>query len=156
MPPLFTNGYERATSAEVIETLRGAGVELLVDVRAVAASRRAGFSRTVLRASLEEAGVDYLHLRDLGTPKAGREAARAGRCDEMRDIFSSRLEEPAAVAAFERLAKEAETRRTCLLCFEADPSCCHRQVLAERLVARAPHTVHDLVAAPAQATAAPR
>ena len=156
MTPLFTIGYERASSAEVIEALRGAGVELLVDVRAVAASRRAGFSKTVLRASLEAVGLDYLHLRDLGTPKAGREAARAGRCDEMRDIFSSWLEESAAVAAFERLVLEAEARRIGLLCFEADPSCCHRQVLAERLVARAPRTVHDLVAAPAQATAAPR
>ena len=156
MSPLFTIGYERATSAEVIGALRGAGVELLVDVRAVAASRRAGFSKTVLRASLEAAGMAYLHLRDLGTPKAGREAARAGRCDEMRAVFSGWLEEPAAVAAFERLAEEAEVRRTCLLCFEADPSCCHRQVLAERLVARAARTVHDLVAAPGQAAAAPR
>ena len=91
MPPLFTIGYERASSAEVIEAVRGAGVELLVDVRAVAASRRAGFSKTVLRASLEAAGVDYLHLRDLGTPKAGREAARAGRCDEMRANFAGWL-----------------------------------------------------------------
>ncbi len=154
MPPLFTIGYERASSAEVIDALQQAGVELLVDVRAVAASRRAGFSKTVLRNSLEAAGVGYLHLRDLGTPKAGREAARAGRCEEMRAIFSGWLEEPAAVAALERLALEAGTRRTCLLCFEADPSCCHRQVLAERLVARAPRTVHDLIAAPAQVVAA--
>ncbi len=47
-----------------------------------------------------------------------------------------------------RLAEEAGSRRVCLLCFEADPSCCRRQVLAERLVARSPRPVHDLVAAP--------
>ena len=148
MPPLFTIGYERASQAEVIEALTGAGVELLVDVRAVAASRRAGFAKSVLRAGVEEAGLAYLHLRDLGTPKAGREAARAGRCEEMREVFAGWLEEPAAVAAFEPLAEEAGARRVCLLCFEADPSCCHRQVLAERLVARSPRPVHDLVAAP--------
>lgn len=147
MPPLHTIGYERASSAELVAALTGAGVELLVDVRAIAASRRAGFSKSVLRATLEAAGIAYLHLRELGTPKAGREAARAGRCDEMRDIFARHLEEPAAVAAFERLAEETAARRACLLCFEADPSCCHRQVLAARLVARAPRPVVDLVAA---------
>ena len=147
MPPLFTIGYERATSAQVIGALRAAHVELLVDVRAVAASRRAGFSKSALRASVEEVGVGYLHLRDLGTPKTGRDAARAGRCEEMRAIFSAWLEEPAAVAAMERLAAESEGRRVCLLCYEADPSCCHRQVLAERLVERAAREVKDLVAA---------
>ncbi len=148
VPPLFTIGYERATSDGVIAALMAAGVDLLIDVRAVAASRRAGFSKSALRASLGEAGVGYLHLRDLGTPKAGRDAARAGRCEEMREIFAGWLEEPAAVAAFERLVEETASTRACLLCYEADPSCCHRQVLGERLMARAPRTVHDLVAAP--------
>ena len=86
--PIFTIGYERAPLAQVTTALNNAGVDLLIDVRAVAASRRAGSSKTVLAASLREAGFDYLHLRDLGTPKAGRDAARAGRCEEMRTIFS--------------------------------------------------------------------
>ena len=85
--PIFTIGYERATLAQVTTALTVAGVELLIDVRAVAASRRAGFSKTILATSLRDAGVEYLHLRDLGTPKAGRDAARAGRCEEMRTIF---------------------------------------------------------------------
>ena len=149
MHPVWTVGYEKALLGDVVSTLRGAGVELLIDVRAVAASRRAGFSKTVLGGSLEAAGVAYLHLRDLGTPKAGRDAARAGRCDEMRAIFSSHLEEPSAVAAFERLVQETAARRACLLCYEADPDCCHREVLARRLCERAPRAVHHLVAAPA-------
>ena len=136
MTPIWTLGYERATLPAVLEALRDAGVELLVDVRAVAASRRPGFSKTMLGASLEAAGIGYLHLRDLGTPKAGREAARAGRCEEMREIFAAHLEEPPAVAAFERLAAVAGERKVCLLCFEADPDCCHRAVLAERLAQR--------------------
>ena len=148
MLTLCTIGYERASSAEVINALRGAAVELLVDVRAVASSRRPGFSKTLLRATLEEAGIAYLHLRDLGTPKAGRDAARAGRCDEMRAIFAGWLRAPAAVVAFDLLAEETAARRACLLCFEADPSCCHRQVLAERLVERRAQPVRNLVAAP--------
>ena len=93
---LSTIGYEQATQAAVIEKLKSAGVEVLIDVRAVAASRRAGFSKTILANSLAEHGIDYVHLRALGTPKAGREAARHGRIDEMHTIFEQQLELPEA------------------------------------------------------------
>src|SRR3546814_6527014 len=81
-PPLSTIGYEGRTVAEFMEALEAARVELVIDVRAVAASRRLGFSKTVLAAGLRDRGIDYLHLRSLGTPKAGREAARKGRSEE--------------------------------------------------------------------------
>ena len=146
---IFTIGYERATLAQVTTALTVAGVDLLIDVRAVAASRRAGFSKTILAASLRDVGVGYLHLRDLGTPKAGRDAARAGRCEEMRAIFSGHLEEPAAVQAFQHLQTVVAQQRACLLCYEADPDCCHRQVLTSRLAECMPMQVIDLVAASA-------
>ncbi len=143
-PPVATIGYEGRTQAEVIARLRSAGVELLVDVRAIAASRRPGFSKTLLAASLEEAGIAYLHLRDLGTPKPGREAARAGRVAEMRAIYADALQSPEAILAFERLAQAAATARTCLLCYEAHAAGCHRAVLAERLRERLGMGVEDL------------
>ena len=96
MIPLATIGYESAPQARVIETLKAAGVEVLIDVRAVAASRRAGFSKGLLSSSLRDAGIDYVHLRELGTPKEGRIAARHGRTAEMRAIFEAHLAEPAA------------------------------------------------------------
>ena len=133
MKPLATIGYEAATQDAVIDRLKAAGVELLVDVRAVAASRRAGFSKTVLAASLAEAGIGYVHLRQLGTPKPGREAARKGRIAEMTAIFEEHLAEPAAqleLAAAKELAAE---RKIALLCFEADHRGCHRKILAERI-----------------------
>ncbi len=133
MPPLATIGYEAATQADVIARLKAAGVETVVDVRAVAASRRAGFSKTLLAASLAEAGVGYVHLRQLGTPKQGREAARKGRIGEMTAIFEEHLAEPAAqleLAAAKELASE---RKIALLCFEADHKGCHRKILAERI-----------------------
>ena len=133
MRPLATIGYEAATQDAVIDRLKAAGVELLVDVRAVAASRRAGFSKTVLAASLAEAGIGYVHLRQLGTPKPGREAARKGRIAEMTAIFEEHLAEPAAqleLAAAKELAAE---RKIALLCFEADHRGCHRKILADRI-----------------------
>ena len=132
---LFTIGYEGAPQAEVIGRLKAAGVDVLVDVRAIAASRRAGFSKTVLGASLNEAGIDYLHLRGLGTPKAGRDAARKGRTAEMRAIYAAWMAEPVAQLDYARLKAVAAERNAALLCFEADHAGCHRAVLAEKLAA---------------------
>src|SRR5690242_8339567 len=105
MKTLATIGYEAATQAQVIDKLKGAGVELVIDVRAVAASRRAGFSKTVLAASLADAGIDYVHFRDLGTPKPGRDAAHKGHVAEMHRIYEAHLKDPAAQL---QLAKATE------------------------------------------------
>jgi len=134
--PICTIGYERAPLAEVIGRLQSAGVDLVIDVRAVASSRRAGFSKTLLDASLADAGLAYLHLRDLGTPKSGRIAARAGRIGEMRSIFDEHMTTAAALSALEQAVEAAGRRRVCLLCYEQDPTCCHRMSVAERMAAR--------------------
>jgi uncharacterized protein (DUF488 family) len=133
MTTVWTIGYEGAGQAGIIARLRDARIETLVDVRAVAASRRAGFSKTVLRESLREAGIDYVHLRDLGTPKPGRDAARKGRIAEMRAIYAEHLRAPEARDAFAALCALVPARRVALLCFEAAAEGCHRRVLAERL-----------------------
>jgi uncharacterized protein (DUF488 family) len=132
---LFTVGYEGATQAEVIGRLKSAGVQTLVDVRAVAASRRAGFSKTILATSLAAEGIAYRHLRALGTPKSGRDAARKGRIAEMRAVFEDHLAEPAAQLQLAELEAMASEAPVALLCFEADPAGCHRAVLAQRLAA---------------------
>ncbi len=145
MTPLATIGYEGATVQRLVETLREARVELLVDVRAVANSRRPGFSKTALAASVGEAGIEYLHLRALGTPAEGRAAARAGRHDEMRAVFAEQLSTPAAQAELETLAGLVRSgRRACLLCFEADPAHCHRTLVASALREIVPVEVVEL------------
>jgi uncharacterized protein (DUF488 family) len=132
---IFTIGYEAQTQQAVIDRLTAAGVQTLIDVRAVAASRRAGFSKTILGSSLKAAGIGYLHLRALGTPKAGREAARKGDIATMRAIFADHMAEPESQLAFEQLRDAARETRVALLCFEASHAGCHRSVLAERLAA---------------------
>jgi len=135
-PVLHTIGYRHATQAGLIAVLHDAGIAVLVDVRAVAASRRAGFSKTVLRGSLADAGIAYRHLRALGTPKPGRDAARAGRTDEMRAIFEHQLATPEAQEQMGELEALARARPTAILCFCADAAGCHRRVIAERLALR--------------------
>jgi uncharacterized protein (DUF488 family) len=126
---LFTIGYEGATVAEFLSALARAGVERVIDVRAVPNSRRPGFSKTPLRNALAEVGIDYVHLRALGTPAAGREAARKGRRDELQRIYSGQLELPEAVAQGAILLELARERPSALLCFEREPACCHRTLL---------------------------
>jgi uncharacterized protein (DUF488 family) len=134
MPQLLsTIGYEGRTVEEFLDLLTDAGVALLIDVRAVAASRRPGFSKSALAAALRERGIDYLHLRALGTPKPGREAARKGRIAEMQRIYEQQLATPEADLALAQAADAAVARHSALLCFEHDAQGCHRLVLAERL-----------------------
>lgn len=141
---LRTIGYEMATQAAVIDCLTAAAVAVVIDVRAVASSRRAGFSKRLLAASLAEVGVGYVHLRALGTPKAGRQAARAGRIDEMRSIFEAHLAEPAAQLELGQALDIASERSAALLCYEADAAHCHRRIVARRLAQLKDFEIEDL------------
>ncbi len=141
---LATIGYEAATQAAVIDKLKRAGVEVVIDVRAIAASRRAGFSKTLLEASLHDAGIDYVHLRQLGTPKPGRDAARKGQTHIMREIFEAHLAEPAAQLQLAQATEIARQRKAALLCYEARACGCHRRIVAERMQEAAPFEVEDL------------
>jgi uncharacterized protein (DUF488 family) len=126
---VFTIGYEGATLDEVLATLKAAGVQQLADVRAIAASRRPGFSKSSLAASLAEAGIAYRHLRALGTPKAGREAARKGDRATLAQVYAGQLELPEAQAQAAALNVMVKEQPTALLCFERDPTLCHRTLL---------------------------
>ena len=128
---LATIGYQGTAMPAFLSALTDARVELLVDVRAVASSRRPGFSKTALAANLAESGIDYLQLRGLGTPADGRAAARAGRHEEMRRVFLQHMESPEARDQIDALVEVVRSgTRACLLCFEADPEHCHRTLVA--------------------------
>jgi uncharacterized protein (DUF488 family) len=146
MQRLATIGYQSATPESFLRALASARVELLVDIRAVASSRRPGFSKTKLAASVAEEGIDYLHLRALGTPADGRAAARAGHHAEMRRIFLAHMSTADAQDALEDLAQIVRSgRRTCLLCFEADPAHCHRNIVASTLAGMMPLEILHLI-----------
>ena len=131
---IFTVGYEGSTQAELIAALQKARVELVIDVRAVPNSRKPGFSKNVLAAGLKEAGIDYVHLRALGTPAEGRAAARAGKQDVLERVYAAQLETPEAGAEAARMVMLAGERPSALLCFERDPAECHRTLLRESVM----------------------
>lgn len=144
MKRLATIGYETATLPDVIRRLKDARVEVVIDVRAVASSRKAGFSKTLLANSLKEAGVDYVHLQKLGTPKPGREAARHGDMPKMHAIFNAHMEEPEAQMQLAQAVEIAGTRKAALLCYEDDHLGCHRSILADSMKASSGFEVENL------------
>jgi len=126
---IFTIGYEKSTQPELIAALQAAGVTRMIDVRAVPLSRRPGFSKNILKNGLAEAGIDYVHLKALGTPAEGREAARKGRHAELERIYAGQLELPEAIVAGAQMRELAAEKPSALLCYEREPSGCHRTLL---------------------------
>jgi uncharacterized protein (DUF488 family) len=145
MPDLATIGYEGTTIDTVLGTLKDAGVGLLIDIRAVPQSRKPGFSKRQLGAALDEIGIFYVHLQGLGTPKAGRDAVRAGHPERMEVIFREHMTSDRAQAELAEAKILARERPACLLCFERDHHTCHRRLVAEMIVAETGQTTVHLV-----------
>ena len=144
--PLFTIGYEQAKPAVMLDELKRAKVDLLVDTRAVAASRRPGFSKRQLAASLDEAGIAYIHLQKLGTPAAGRAAAKSGDLDTLWHIYDKHIKTRQAQEALGELAALIKTgKRVALLCYCRDPKACHRSRIVANVKKRMPVQVEDLI-----------
>jgi uncharacterized protein (DUF488 family) len=144
---LFTIGYEQTPASAVLDELEQAGVKLLVDVRAIAASRRPGFSKNQLAAGLLERGISYLHLRGLGTPKEGREAARGGKFETLHRIYAAHLKQPQAREELDQLsALVRKSGPVCILCYERDHAHCHRQWIAEVIEERDGVGIENLAA----------
>ena len=146
MQTLYTIGYEQSLPAAVLGELKRARIDLLIDTRAVAASRRPGFSKRQLAAFLDEAGNGYLHLQKLGTPAQGRQAARSGDLDTLWRIYDQHIKTPEAQDALgELIALIKSGKRVALLCYCRDPKACHRSRSAANVKKRLRVKVDDLI-----------
>ena len=146
MQTLYTIGYEQSLPAAVLGELKRARIDLLIDTRAVAASRRPGFSKRQLAAFLDEAGNGYLHLQKLGTPEQGRQAARSGDLDTLWRIYDQHIKTPEAQDALgELIALIKSGKRVALLCYCRDPKACHRSRIVANVKKRMRVKVDDLI-----------
>src|SRR5262245_34216992 len=144
--PLFTVGYEQAKPAAVLEELKRARIELLVDTRAVAASRRPGFSKRQLAATLDAEGISYVHLQKLGTPAEGRAAARGGDTDTLWRIYDKHIKGADAQSELrELIALIKSGKRVALLCYCRDPKSCHRSRIVSNVKKKITVKVTDLI-----------
>ncbi len=126
---VFTIGYESATMESFLAALEGAGVRQVIDVRQLPLSRRPGFSKATLAATLKEHGIGYVHLKALGTPKPGRDAAKKGDRVTLEAVYAGQLDMAEAQAQAAQMRALIAEAPSALLCFERDPAMCHRTLL---------------------------
>ncbi len=93
---------------------------------------------------MSAAGIAYRHDRRLGTPKPGRDAARAHRTEDMRRIFEIHMTTEAAGRGLADAARHACEAATCLLCFEREPHECHRSIVADMIRAQTGQAIRHL------------
>jgi uncharacterized protein (DUF488 family) len=136
MSVVYTIGYEGTTIERFLATLLAARVDTLVDVRELPLSRKKGFSKNSLEELIGEAGISYIHMRDLGDPRKGRDAAKSGDFRKFRQIYLSHFHSKRAQKAFEALVSLGSTNTLCMMCFERDPRTCHRHIIAQRMKVR--------------------
>jgi uncharacterized protein (DUF488 family) len=128
---IYTIGYEGTNIERFIEAVREAGISLIVDVRDRAQSRKKGFSKTALSSTLRNENIEYIHMKSLGDPKLGRDAARAGNIPEFERIFGEVLKTKSALEAVGKLASLIGTKQVCLLCYEREAAQCHRSLIVQ-------------------------
>ena len=143
-PLLSTIGYEGASLEDFIATLVAAKIRCLVDVRELPISRRKGFAKTALSDALGKVGIEYVHLKGLGDPKPGREAARRKDYGAFRRIFTTHMKSESARSDLKLASKFVMAGGTCLMCFERDPHTCHRELVATAVCDNLPVEVRHL------------
>ena len=135
-----TIGYEQSNLEQFTERLATAGVDMIVDVRAVPLSRKPGFSKNRLIAALEAKQVEYKHMVRLGAPRAVRDDLRAtGDWPQYARGYAAHLD--GCDAEIQALLDLAAERTICLLCFERDPAVCHRSLITQRMAEKQPGLV---------------
>jgi len=131
---LFTIGYEGMTIDSFLNVLIANNVLAVVDVRNNPVSMKYGFSKTSFRRYVENAGMAYYHLPELGIPSAFRQGLSTP--ESYRRLFAKYAKEmlPRQKQAIQ-LVKDllARHRRIALVCFESDPQSCHRHKITEHL-----------------------
>lgn len=133
---IYTIGYEGRGLEEFAECLKNSGVETLVDVRDIPLSRKKGFSKTPLSQYLHEIGIEYVHLKQLGSPKDLREKVKEdGDYIYFFKEYSEyiQLQQDTVETLYDIVVSRANT---CIMCYERDANYCHRLVVAEEVKKR--------------------
>jgi len=129
---IYTIGYEGRSLDDLSQELKSKGIGRLVDVREIARSRKPGFSSSRLAEGLFNNGIEYVHMRLLGSPKALREELkRTGDFNAFAEAYKRHLRSQRESLAL--LSKAASEKPTVIMCLERDPAYCHRSIIASEL-----------------------
>jgi uncharacterized protein (DUF488 family) len=151
-PTLYTVGHSTRSFAALLAILKAHRIERLADVRSHPRSRRnPQFNREALAESLARSGITYRGYRDLGGHRRPRpESRNMGLTNAGFRGYADHMETAAFQQALDQLLRDGAESRTAVLCAEADWRRCHRQYLADALLARGAEVVHLLDEGPGE------
>jgi uncharacterized protein (DUF488 family) len=143
---MLTIGHSARTSDDFIAILRAHGVNLLVDVRTIPKSRHnPQFNIENLPGALQEAGIDYRHIPELGGLRHARaDSINTGWKNASFRGYADYMQTPTFSAALTELTRIAEGRHAAVMCAEAVPWRCHRSMIADALTVRGERVEHIL------------
>lgn len=130
---IHTVGYEGLHIDDFVLKIKNHGISQLIDVREIPLSRKKGFSKTALHERLKLEGIDYIHVRDLGSPKRLRESLKqswdyVSFFNEFTEHLEGRLH------VLDGMLPAIYRNNSCLMCFEESADKCHRSVVADMLI----------------------
>ena len=132
---LFTIGYEGRNVKDFTSRLKDYGIQTLVDVRDIPLSRKKGFSKTPLAEYLQEEGIEYIHIKKLGSPKPLRDKVREdGNYEYFYKEYTTYIQSQGE--SVETLYKIVTNTNVCIMCYEREPDSCHRRAVAEEVKKR--------------------
>ena len=152
MATIWTIGHSTRSFEELVEVLRGYGIEAVVDVRTVPRSRKnPQFNRDELEVKLPEAGIAYSHAKDLGGLRNPlKDSINSGWQNDSFRGFADHMQTEGFRLALERLMSQAESAKTAIMCAETLPWHCHRSLIADALLVRGFEVVEIFDAAKSQ------
>lgn len=132
---ILTIGYTGYTLGSFTSDLMDHGVECLLDIREIPLSRKAGFSKSALRDHLKSSGIDYQHLRLLGSPKTLRHEVRETG-DYIRFFRGVRkhLRQGDSLEVLKEVIQVARRQRSCLMCCCPNWEQCHRSCVVDAVL----------------------
>ena len=129
---LHSIGYETMDPEKFIEKLKRNNINLLIDVREKAISRKRGFSKTILKTALAEASIEYIHMKELGSPSKDRKNLHENNnWAEFSRKYYQYLE--GKKDSLVEVCKKAKEKKSCLMCFEREYTKCHRSLITSRI-----------------------
>ncbi|MDR5699092.1 DUF488 domain-containing protein [Agromyces aerolatus] len=137
---VFTIGHSTHPVEEFIQMLEHNGVDLVADVRANPGSRRnPQFGPEALAASLDEAGIGYTHVAELGGRRYSRvddETSNAGWRNHSFRSYADYMQTQPFTHGMDSLLDLARNHTVAIMCAEAVPWRCHRSLLGDALLVR--------------------
>lgn len=131
---LYTLGYQGVDVNTYVQKLKASGVGVVADVRETPWSHKREFCKNILSSELSKAGIEYIHVKSAGNPKANRRTA-ADLAECLRRYKDYLRDNPAGVTDLIKVIRTAASsnRTVCLICFEKDVEDCHRSILVDAM-----------------------